>query len=947
MDRDENPTQTIDASAPDPRTIDRLLGGAHHDPHAVLGAHPHPNGTVVRVLRPHADEVHVVYAGGEGHALVKVHEAGLFSGLVPGPPEDYRLAVRYGERVDIVDDPYRWLPTLGEVDLHLISEGRHERLWDVLGAHVRSYDTPTGTVTGTSFAVWAPTAQGVRITGDFDGWTGWAHPMRVLGSTGVWELFVPGIGSGTRYKFRILGADGRWREKSDPLAFRTEIPPATASVVEVPAHEWGDDAWISGRAQRKPHAEPMSIYEVHLGSWRQGLGYREMAEQLVEYLGETGFTHVELLPVAEHPFGGSWGYQVTSYYSPTARFGTPDDFRWFVDHLHQHGYGVIVDWVPAHFPRDEWALAKFDGTPLYEHADPRRGEQPDWGTLVFDFGRKEVRNFLVANALYWIDQFHIDGLRVDAVASMLYLDYSRPEGQWLPNIYGGRENLDAVAFLQETNATVYGTYPGVVTIAEESTAWPGVSRPTHLGGLGFGFKWNMGWMHDTLDYAGRDPIYRGYHHNQMTFSLMYAFSENFVLPLSHDEVVHGKGSLWQRMPGDAWNKAANLRALLAYMWAHPGKQLLFQGGEFGQEREWSEQRSLDWHLLDDPVHGGIKTLVGDMNRLYRAMPALWSRDTTPEGFSWIDANDSSGNVLSFLRNGVDADGKPTVMACIANFSGNPKPNYRVGLPFAGRWREVLNTDAESYGGSGWGNYGGVDAEQTVWHGRPASAVLQLPPAGVLWLAPEPFEGAVRRSAAAATAAAPPAAPAVGAAPVAEVETTTDPTLTSIDPVDEAPDDAVTLAPADEAGPVATSSEVSEAVEDPVAADVVDTTETAVPAPPYSDEVDPADMTAQVPFDALVPPPAESLTPPTRPTAEPLAPEERTVSLPAGWSGDTADLPGEVAADEATVHIPASAVEELRAAAPQPNGADTATVDGSSEDADEGPAGTAHRNNTAQ
>ena len=400
---------------------------------------------------------------------------------------------------------------------------------------------------------------------------------------------------------------------------------------------------------------------------------------------------------------------------------------------------MIVDWVPAHFPSDEWALARFDGTPLYEHADPRRGEQPDWGTLVFDFGRSEVRNFLVANALYWLEEFHIDGLRVDAVASMLYLDYSRPEGQWLPNVYGGRENLDAVAFLQEMNATVYRHHPGVVTIAEESTAWPGVTRPTHLGGLGFGFKWNMGWMHDTLDYIGKDPIYRGYHHNQMTFSLMYAFSENFVLPISHDEVVHGKGSLWERMPGDAWNKAANVRALLAYMWAHPGKQLLFMGSEFGQAREWSEERSLDWHLLDDPLHGGIKTLVGDLNRAYRDNSALWTRDTTPEGFSWIDANDAAGNVLSFLRHGVDADGNPTVLACIANFSGGPRDDYRVGLPFAGRWREVLNTDAEIYGGSGVGNLGAVEAEPQMWHGRPASAVLRLPPSGVLWLAPERTE----------------------------------------------------------------------------------------------------------------------------------------------------------------------------------------------------------------
>jgi 1,4-alpha-glucan branching enzyme len=773
VDREENRTQTIsertDPCPPDPHTIDRLLGGAHHDPHSVLGAHPHSDGTVVRVLRPHADGVEVVREGGEGFPLVKVHDSGLFSGVVPGPPADYRLAVRYGERVDVVDDPYRWLPTLGEIDLHLIGEGRHERLWDVLGAHVRSYDTPSGRVTGTSFAVWAPTAQGVRVTGDFDGWSGWAHPMRVLGSSGVWELFVPGIEPGTRYKFRVLGRDGRWRDKADPMAFRTEVPPATASIVDASTHEWGDAEWMAARELRQAHAEPMSVYEVHLGSWRPGLGYRELADELADYLGEMGFTHVELLPVAEHPFGGSWGYQVTSFYAPTARFGTPDDFRYFVDHLHQRGFGVIVDWVPGHFPRDEWALAKFDGSPLYEHADPRRGEQPDWGTLVFDFGRREVRNFLVANALYWLDEFHIDGLRVDAVASMLYLDYSRPEGQWLPNVHGGRENLDAVAFLQEMNATVYRHHPGVITIAEESTAWPGVTRATHLGGLGFGFKWNMGWMHDTLDYAGRDPIYRGYHHNQMTFSLMYAFSENFVLPLSHDEVVHGKGSLWGRMPGDAWNKAANLRALLAYMWAHPGKQLLFQGGEIGQEREWSESRSIDWHLLEDPLHGGLKTLVADLNRTYRATPALWTKDFTPEGFSWIDANDASGNVLSFLRHGVDADGRPTVLACVANFSGSPKRDYRVGLPFAGRWREVLNTDAQIYGGSGVGNLGAVEAERTMWHGRPASAVLQLPPAGVLWLVPEPGAGAVRRRAA-ATAPAATGAPIAAAAPATEPAT---------------------------------------------------------------------------------------------------------------------------------------------------------------------------------
>ena len=737
MEREQQ-TPTIDAAPPDRGTIDHVLGGAHHNPHGVLGAHPHANGTVVRTLRPHADEVTVLVDGdaGKAHPLVKVHDAGLFSGVVPGAAGDYRLRVRYGTDSHTVDDPYRWLPTLGDIDLHLIGEGRHERLWDALGAHVRSYDTPNGTVTGTSFAVWAPTAQGVRVTGDFDGWAGWTHPMRSLGSSGVWEIFVPGVGVGSRYKFRILGQDGVWREKSDPLAFATEVPPSTASVVTSLHHEWGDAEWMSSRATRQAYREPMSVYEVHLGSWRQGLSYREAADQLVAYLGETGFTHVELLPVAEHPFGGSWGYQVTSFYAPTARFGTPDDFRYFVDTLHQAGYGVIVDWVPGHFPKDDWALARFDGTPLYEHADPRRGEQPDWGTYVFDFGRREVRNFLVANALYWIETFHVDGLRVDAVASMLYLDYSRNEGEWLPNVYGGRENLDAVSFLQEMNATVYRHHPGVMTIAEESTAWPGVTRPTHLGGLGFGFKWNMGWMHDTLSYMGKDPIYRGYHHNQMTFSLMYAFSENYVLPISHDEVVHGKGSLWERMPGDAWNKAANVRALLAYMWAHPGKQLLFMGQEFGQAREWSEERSLDWDLLGNTLHGGIKTLVGDLNRVYRDTPALYTRDNTPEGFSWIDANDSAGNVLSFLRHGVDDAGRPTVLACVANFSGGPRDDYRVGLPFAGRWREVLNTDAESYGGSGVGNFGVVEAEPSVWHGRPASAALRLPPQGVLWLAPE-------------------------------------------------------------------------------------------------------------------------------------------------------------------------------------------------------------------
>ncbi|WP_082582103.1 1,4-alpha-glucan branching protein GlgB [Aeromicrobium sp. Root236] len=626
---------------------------------------------------------------------------------------------------------YDWPAAVGELDLHLISEGRHERLWEVLGAHVRTYDGPDGPVEGTSFAVWAPNAQAVQVAGDFNFWDSGSHPMRSLGDAGVWDLFVPGIGLGTHYKFRILGPDGQWHEKADPMAFRAEVPPATASVVTAPQHTWADDAWIAKRDATTWLEAPMSIYEVHLGSWRPGLSYRELADELADYLTETGFTHVELMPIAEHPFGGSWGYQVTSYYAPTSRFGSPDDFRWFVDELHQRGFGVIVDWVPAHFPRDEWALARFDGTPLYEHPDPRRGEQPDWGTYVFDFGRPEVRNFLVANALFWLEEFHLDGLRVDAVASMLYLDYSRKDGEWVANQHGGRENLEAVQLLQELNATVYKHHPGVVMVAEESTAWPGVSSPTDSGGLGFGFKWNMGWMHDTLDYLGHEPVHRSYHHGEMTFAIDYAWTENFILPLSHDEVVHGKGSLWQRMPGDEWNKAAGVRALLAFMWAHPGKQMLFMGGEFGQEGEWAESRSLEWHALDEPLHSGILHLVSDLNTYYRDAPALYSADSRPEGFQWIDASDVAGNVICFLRIGSDG----STLACIGNFSGSPHHDYRVGLPSTGTWREVVNTDSEVYGGSGVGNLGAVEAVAEPWHGQPASALLQLPPAGVLWLAP--------------------------------------------------------------------------------------------------------------------------------------------------------------------------------------------------------------------
>lgn len=723
-----NPLGTADTDE-----LVRILAGTHHDPHHFLGAHPEPGGTtLIRVLRPDARAV-TVLCDGERHPLAAREPAGFFEGRVrQATPGRYRLEVAYDTGHYETEDPYRFLPTLGELDLHLIGEGRHERLWEVLGSHLRDVDG----VPGASFAVWAPNARGVRVLGDFSFWDGRTHPMRSLGSSGIWELFVPGVTLGARYKYEVFGADGVRRQKADPMARATEVPPATASVVTTAAYDWGDADWMARRARATPHTEPMSIYEVHLASWRPGLDFRRVADELASYLVDLGFTHVELLPVAEHPFGGSWGYQVSSYYAPTARFGTPDDFRYFVDRMHRAGLGVLVDWVPAHFPKDDWALARFDGTPLYEHADPRMGEQPDWGTLVFNFGRREVRNFLVANALYWLAEFHVDGLRVDAVASMLYLDYSRAEGQWVPNAYGGRENLDAVSFLQEVNATAYREHPGVVTIAEESTAWPGVTRPTYLGGLGFGFKWNMGWMHDTLDYVSHAPIYRSYHHHQLTFSLLYAYSENFVLPLSHDEVVHGKGSLFARMPGDRWQQLANLRAVLSYMWAHPGKQLLFMGSEFGQPAEWSAEHGLDWWLLDFVEHQGIQRLVRDLNRIYRATPALFSADTDPAGFSWIDANDAANNVFSFVRRGRDG----STLACVANFAGIPHEGYRLGLPAAGVWDEVLNTDSTDYGGSGAGNFGLVIGEPQPWHGQPASVTLRLPPLGVLWLQPRVTTG---------------------------------------------------------------------------------------------------------------------------------------------------------------------------------------------------------------
>ncbi|MET7360086.1 1,4-alpha-glucan branching enzyme [Streptomyces sp. NPDC005562] len=743
-----------------------MLSGTHHDPHAVLGAHPVPGGIAFVVLRPFADAVRVVVEDGRSLRLDSVGD-GFFSGVLPldpdaptaldapdpaalGAPDStvpapatpipaYELRVTYeGGEVEL-QDPYRFLPALGELDLHLIGEGRHEQLWQALGAHPMTHQG----VRGTRFTVWAPNARGVRVCGEFCHWDGTAHPMRSLGSTGVWELFVPGVDEGTLYKFDVTRADGSRSMRADPMARRTEVPPATASIVDVSTYEWRDDEWMRRRGDVPVHEAPFSVYEVHLASWRPGLTYRQLAEQLPAYVSDLGFTHVELMPVAEHPFGGSWGYQVTGFYASTARLGTPDDFKFLVDAFHQAGIGVLMDWVPAHFPRDDWALAAFDGEHLYEPADPRRAEHPDWGTLTFDYGRKEVRNFLVANATYWCEEFHIDGLRVDAVASMLYLDYSREEGRWAPNAHGGRENEDAVAFLQEMNATVYRRCPGVVTIAEESTAWDGVTRATHetgaggYGGLGFGLKWNMGWSHDSLQYVAHEPVHRQYHHSDLTFAMVYAYSENYLLPLSHDEVVHGKRSLVSKMPGDWWQQRANHRAYLAYMWAHPGKQLLFMGQEFAQGAEWSQEHGLDWGLLDEawparPDHLGVQELVADLNHQYRTAPALWEQDTTPAGFSWVVVDAAQDNVVAFLRYAKDG----TPLLSVSNFSPVVRHGYELAVPDSvGAWQETLNTDAARYGGGDVRNPGPLKPERPAGGDGPGRLCVTLPPLGTLWLRP--------------------------------------------------------------------------------------------------------------------------------------------------------------------------------------------------------------------
>ena len=717
-------------------TIDAIVAGRHADPFAVLGVHDVGGAAVVRAFVPGAETADAVSPAGAVLApLARRHAAGFFEGTLPRR-ERYRVRAANRDGTWLVDDPYAYGPVLGPLDDWLVGEGTHATLYDRLGAHAIEHE---GTA-GVHFAVWAPNAQRVSVVGAHNAWDGRRHVMRKRVDTGVWEIFVPGLAPGAIYKYEIVGADGALLPlKSDPVGFRAELRPSTASIVcATDAFTWSDGPWMEARARRDPRRAPMATYEVHLGSWRRRadggwLDYDELADTLVPYVADMGFTHIELMPVNEHPLDASWGYQPIGLFAPTARHGEPAGFARFVDRCHRAGLGVIVDWVPAHFPVDPHGLAQFDGTALYEHADPRLGFHPDWATAIYDFGRREVVNFLIANALFWLDRYHVDGLRVDAVASMLYLDYSRKAGEWRPNVHGGNENLEAIAFLRKLNEAVYGRHPGALTIAEESTAWPAVSRPTYTGGLGFGFKWNMGWMHDTLDYLRHEPVHRRWHHDRMTFGLMYAFAENFVLPLSHDEVVHGKGSLLARMPGDAWQQFATLRAYFAFMWAYPGKKLVFMGQEFAQGREWNFDAGLDWNLLDLHWHRGVQTLVRDCNRLYRGQRALHARDCEADGFRWIVVDDRDHSVFAWLRTG--GDDTPPVVA-VANFTPVPRERYRIGLPRPGRWREILNTDAAAYGGSDRGNAGGVDARPGDSHGLPCHAVVTLPPLSVVWFVHE-------------------------------------------------------------------------------------------------------------------------------------------------------------------------------------------------------------------
>ncbi len=716
--------------------IEGILTARHGDPFAFLGMHKTGRGVCVRALLPNARRLNVVDTATNRVAAEarRVHPEGLFVAEIAGrQPFRYRLRIETGEAWCEFEDIYRFPPVLGELDLHLLAEGNHWSSYNKLGAHVVVHDG----VEGVAFALWAPNATAISVVGDFNDWDGRRMPMRRRGASGFWELFVPGLTPGHLYKYQIHGPGGHLLPlKADPHAMRAERPPATASIIADPTpYRWDDAAWIGARRRTSDREAPITIYEVHLGSWRRRpeennryLSYRELAAELVPYVAEMGFSHIELMPIMEYPFDGSWGYQPVSLFAPTARYGPPDDFRGLVEACHRAGIGVLLDWVPAHFPTDPHGLGRFDGTALYEHADPRQGFHHDWNTLIYNYGRREVANFLLSSALYWLREFHIDGLRVDAVASMLYLDYSRAAGEWIPNIYGGRENLEAIAFLRRLNELIFGEDSGATTIAEESTAWPMVSRPTYVGGLGFGFKWNLGWMHDTIRYMSTDPIFRKYRHNDLSFGLLYAYHENFVLPLSHDEVVHGKGSLIGKMPGDRWQRFANLRAYYGFMWTHPGKKLLFMGNEFAQEREWNHDRQLDWQLLDDPLHAGVRLLVRDLNQLYRSTPALHQLDCEPDGFQWVDVANAEESVVAFLRRGRN----PHQLALVVcNFTPVPREGYWLGVPRAGLWRERINTDAREYGGSGVGNAGAAYAEARASHGYAHAVRLRLPPLGTL------------------------------------------------------------------------------------------------------------------------------------------------------------------------------------------------------------------------
>jgi 1,4-alpha-glucan branching enzyme len=717
--------------------IAAIIEARHHDPFAFLGMHQTAGGVVVRAMLPAAAAMAVVDAatGAVAGIGARIHPAGFFVAAMADRqrPFGYRLRAAIGAVECEFDDIYSFPPVLGELDLHLLGEGSHLASYRKLGAHPLAH----AGVEGVAFAVWAPNARRASLVGDFNDWDGRRMPMRRRPEVGIWELFVPGLRPGHFYKYEMLAPDGNLLPlKADPYAERAEPPPGTASVIAAPSrHVWSDDAWLAQRAQHNDRSAPIAVYEAHLGSWRRSRGshgrylsYRELADELVPYVRGLGFTHIEILPVSEYPFDGSWGYQPVSLFAPTSRHGTPDDFRAFVDACHTAGLGLWLDWVPGHFPADPHGLGRFDGTALYEHADPRQGVHRDWNTLIYNYGRREVRNFLLSSALYWLREFHIDGLRVDAVASMLYLDYSRGPGEWVPNVYGGRENLEAIGFLRRLNELVFGEANGATSVAEESTAWPMVSRPVYVGGLGFGFKWNMGWMHDTLHYMSLDPIFRKYHHNDLTFGLLYAFHENFILPLSHDEVVHGKASLIAKMSGDRWQRFANLRAYYALMWTQSGKKLLFMGNEFAQEREWNHDIGLDWPLLADPLHRGVQQLVRDLNELYRNTPALHQLDCEPDGFVWIDPNNAAESVVSYLRRG---RGRQPIVVVVCNFTPIVRENYRVGVPYPGRYHERINTDAVEYAGSGVGNAGGVEAENHPMHGHPYSLRLRLPPLGAL------------------------------------------------------------------------------------------------------------------------------------------------------------------------------------------------------------------------